>query len=605
MKSTLTLVLTLSLLQGVFSIDTVFYGEYLKGDNEVNYLSALRNQNQPKQCGASWAFAVASAVSDQFNSIAHPSFPLRTLSPQMLMTCVADNDQRSCGYQTKAEDASIEKILEKLKTEGLSDETCNNWYSDTARECDQQARCMDCANGEDIHNKPNCFSRDYHSFRLQDFAKITSDKEGDAKNQDIFDQMVDNLNKKGPLLCNINHSKELFKFQTAAINAYSEPASTDYNAWVNVSGIIQDPSRVDPDIGYLWILRLSYGDTVARWGYLFVEADPKVNPLSLFDNCYALTVNPVIEVVANTDKNVKSGLLNIHNRNMIDESFDIRIPRFPFLEKKSKAFADEGLEKEVKKTGALDESTPIFWGDIDGYNYLTWPKNQHIPVYCGSCWAQAATSVLNDRLYIDNVNKLGRPFPRHNLSVQSIINCGLGGSCLGGESGLMFQKAKSWIIPTDTCRIYKAENPATFSCDGEAKCYNANKDETWPVSAYNGVTVNKWETVRGATQIKKALLDGPIVCSFEVTDEFENYKPENDKIVVFEQQKDYFQVNHAVSVVGWDKDEKGDYWIVRNSWGVEYGYNGMFYMRAGNTLALESGCEVPTEIVYHNWDEKR
>eukprot|EP00877_Chromochloris_zofingiensis_P005844 jgi/Chrzof1/15260/UNPLg00654.t1 len=67
----------------------------------------------------------------------------------------------------------------------------------------------------------------------------------------------------------------------------------------------------------------------------------------------------------------------------------------------------------------------FFWGSVAGTNYLTETRNQHIPQYCGSCWAFATTSSLADRIRI----KRRAAFPEVVLAPQVLVNCRGGGSC--------------------------------------------------------------------------------------------------------------------------------------------------------------------------------
>ena len=40
------------------------------------------------------------------------------------------------------------------------------------------------------------------------------------------------------------------------------------------------------------------------------------------------------------------------------------------------------------------------WDDVNGTNYLTKSLNQHIPQWCGSCWAHGALSSLAEYVWM-------------------------------------------------------------------------------------------------------------------------------------------------------------------------------------------------------------
>ena len=124
------------------------------------------------------------------------------------------------------------------------------------------------------------------------------------------------------------------------------------------------------------------------------------------------------------------------------------------------------------------------WNDVDGKSYLTKQLNQHIPHYCGSCWAHGAISSLADRIKIAR----GGEGLDINLSIQFILNCGAGkaGSCHGGYHTGAFELIKDkGFIPYETCMPYLAcseESEEGFCPHVDTTCSAVNTCRTCSVS---------------------------------------------------------------------------------------------------------------------------
>merc|ERR1711871_515405 len=113
-----------------------------------------------------------------------------------------------------------------------------------------------------------------------------------------------------------------------------------------------------------------------------------------------------------------------------------------------------GFQRAHEKIRIADLPDNWDWRNANGTNYLTESRNQHIPQYCGACWAFGTLSSLNDRIKIANK----AAWPETILAPQVLINCGGGGSCDGGDVGGVFDYMTEKGLPDETCQNYEATN---------------------------------------------------------------------------------------------------------------------------------------------------
>jgi len=245
------------------------------------------------------------------------------------------------------------------------------------------------------------------------------------------------------------------------------------------------------------------------------------------------------------------------------------------------AYKNELVLQEDDKIGSVVKSKiPYFTQDqlpasLDyrALGLMTTDLNQHIPTYCGSCWAHATVSSIADRIKIMTGGKQRDVIP----SVQVLINCGTAGSCNGGDA----HAANAWIyrngIPDVTCQQYQAKN---MDCSAINTCMNCGSSTGCSaVTNYTSITLAEYGTVFGDDAIMSEIFArGPVSaminanCIETYTGGISNY----DSCIPL-------AFNHVIQLNGWGTEDGVDYWIARNSWGTYWGEHGFFrIVRGGN-----------------------
>lgn len=185
---------------------------------------------------------------------------------------------------------------------------------------------------------------------------------------------------------------------------------------------------------------------------------------------------------------------------------------------------------------------------------------------CGSCWAQSASEVFSDRLCIQSKGKYNLIF-----SPQQLVDCEVvtGFACAGGFISTPFIYYALVGAQEESC--YGAYTSGETGDRGE---FCLIKKWTCPVFKTDLFSL-KWLSSPDA--IKEELYRrGPVNAGFMVYRDFPNYHTG-----VYEHKDEMILGAHAVKIIGWGKDAKGEHWIVQNSWTEHWGENGFFRIRFG------------------------
>eukprot|EP01022_Parablepharisma_sp_SALTPOND_P001350 TRINITY_DN106153_c0_g1_i1.p1 TRINITY_DN106153_c0_g1~~TRINITY_DN106153_c0_g1_i1.p1 ORF type:complete len:304 (-),score=2.17 TRINITY_DN106153_c0_g1_i1:64-975(-) len=190
-------------------------------------------------------------------------------------------------------------------------------------------------------------------------------------------------------------------------------------------------------------------------------------------------------------------------------------------------------------------------------NCIHAPRNQG---NCASSWAFAFAGMLSDRCCLSKRD--------HGwLSVQELLSCDTRNhGCSGGWPVRATRYVSENGLVHDACYPYEARDvPCPYYCQDAKDWYDSH------------VCICKnARRCLGPPEMKECLKTGPIVATMGVCKSFLHYR---SGIYTCDCERNYMG-QQSVTILGYN-DNPECHWIVRNSWGTQWGTQGRFMIMCG------------------------
>ena len=195
-------------------------------------------------------------------------------------------------------------------------------------------------------------------------------------------------------------------------------------------------------------------------------------------------------------------------------------------------------------------------------------KNQE---RCGSCWAFSSTGAMEGAMFIGSGKLI-------SLSEQELVDCvKKDHGCNGGSMDDAFEYAQSTGICTEDEDPYVAEDEKCKICDD-------------PIKFSSCVLIDS----NNQLHLKEAVSKQPVSVAIQAnTNVFQSYTGG-----IINDSSCGTELDHGVLIVGYGEEKGEKYWIVKNSWGMNWGEDGYVRIARSDSTNDPGICGIAMQASY-------